>query len=152
MDAAERGIAGARDRGFEENRLAQNLRRRAAQNNARSINVSQAMDQAALMSTQDANENLTGQYGNALRALLNRRAAMENEQDRVTMGGREQAYLRDQQDRDNFFTQLSRSTSGMGYGQQVTGRNQALRRYAQTDEGSRLLDELNETLKRLTSG
>jgi len=149
FDAAERGVAGSRDRAFEENRLAQNLRMRGARNAARSSNVQQAMQQAAMTSTQKGNENITGQYNNALRALLTRRAGFENEQDRVVMGGREQATLRDQQDRDNFFTQLSRSFSNMGLGQQYTGRAQKLRQLAQTPEGASLMDELEQILKSL---
>jgi hypothetical protein len=122
LDAAERGIAGARDRGFEENRLAQNLRARQARNAARSSNVMQAMQQAALTSGMKANEQLTGQYQNALRTLLGNRAQFEQAQDQAVMRGREAAFTADVKDRDQFYTNLASNLANVGSMFQTLGR------------------------------
>ena len=122
LDAAERGIAGGRDRGFEENRLAQNLRARQARNAARSSNVMQAMQQAALTSGMKANEQLTGQYQNALRTLLGNRAQFEQAQDQAVMRGREAAFTADVKDRDQFYTNLASNLANVGSMFQTLGR------------------------------
>jgi hypothetical protein len=126
LDAAERGIAGSRDRAYEENRLAQNLRGRQARNAARSSNVMQAMQQAALTSGMKANEQITGQYQNALRALLANRAQFEQGQDQAVMKGREAAYTADLQNRDQFSTNLASNLANAGSMMQTLGRQKEI--------------------------
>jgi hypothetical protein len=126
LDAAERGIAGSRDRAYEENRLAQNLRGKQARNAARSSNVMQAMQQAALTSGMKANEQITGQYQNALRALLANRAQFEQGQDQAVMKGREAAYTADLQNRDQFSTNLASNLANAGSMMQTLGRQKEI--------------------------
>ena len=157
LDAAERGIAGARDRGFEENRLAQNLRARQARNAARSSNVMQAMQQAALTSGMKANEQLTGQYQNALRTLLGNRAQFEQAQDQAVMRGREAAFTADVKDRDQFYTNLASNLANVGSMFQTLGRQKEVFDVfndpnKNTDDRALFLQALDNAMAPLYSG
>jgi hypothetical protein len=127
-DAAIVGSNRARDRGMRELRRQANATRRG--NQARSVNVQNALDLATLTATDDATAGLMDRYNDAIRRIMLDRSGLENQQDQAIMQGRGQADIADRQDRDQFFTALSSSLQSAGAGLQQMQKNKNIREAA----------------------
>lgn len=92
-------------------------------NNSTSSNTLRSGQQLNSANTQGAQAQVNADSTVALNQLLGQRSQMLNQRDQVVMRGRDQANVRDQQDRDQFFTNLSSNLSNAGSGMMHLARN-----------------------------
>ena len=89
---------------------------------ASSVNTQRALD---ISTNSQANRSLNDIYSNfasQMMGIIGQEAQMENQQDQVVMGGEAQRDLADRQDRDAFYTNISRDKQAVGEAISRTGK------------------------------
>lgn len=85
-------------------------------NRTRSTGVQSALDSVALSEQRQANNAAQANYANTLAGLFGQRAGLQNQADQQQMAGAERAGIADIQDRDAFFTNMSKGVSNTAEG------------------------------------
>jgi hypothetical protein len=144
FDRAGQGLGATRDMQYRQNALSAQTARRTAQNNARSVNVTNALNQATQTRQSMADDQATTGYYNQLRQLMSDRARMQQDIDRVRMRGEEQSTIRDTQDRDNYFSNMSGAFANLStQGQHLAKMNRRQKMIEKADEAALLAELLN---------
>lgn len=110
------GAAASRDQTLAENQLAANTQRMANRSGARSVNMQRTLDAGTTAQSMRADQATQSQYFGNLSNLFQQRAQMQNQQDQMQMQGAEAAFTANEQQRDNFFTQLGVSGANLSEG------------------------------------
>lgn len=123
-----------------DNSRASSVRRNRA--SARSVGTQRALD---LASSRQADRGVTDVYNNfsqQMMAILNQQAGFENQQDLRVMQGEQNRDLADRQDRDNYFTQLSKAQADQATGRQHIGKD--LNQIKGRNVGMNLINQLSK--------
>lgn len=100
----------------DQNLLATSGQVAANRNRTRSTGVQSALDAVALSGQRQANNAAQANYANTLAELFGQRAGLQNQADQQQMAGAERAGVADIQDRDTFFTNMSKGVSNTAEG------------------------------------
>lgn len=90
---------------------------------ARSVGTQRALDLAASRQADRSTNEIYNNYAQQMMQILNQQAGLENQQDLRVMQGEQGRDLADRQDRDNYFTQLSRALADQATGRQHIGKD-----------------------------
>jgi hypothetical protein len=124
--ASMRGAAGARDMTKRDIDLEASTARNQARQSARGISTVRALDQSTSAQSVAAKAAANTQFYQNLSNLFAQRGQLQNQRDQVVMQGRKMAFDEREQQRDNFFTNLSkdftRLGSGMMFGQKLMNK------------------------------
>lgn len=100
----------------DQNLLATSGQTAMNRNRTRSTGVQSALDAVALSGQRQANNAAQANYANTLAELFGQRAGLQNQADQQQMAGAERAGVADIQDRDAFFTNMSKGVSNTAEG------------------------------------
>lgn len=106
-NAAMRGAGTGLASTISNNALATNAQQAAARNSASGVNVSRGLQQAATGAEMRANEGATARYVNTISDLFGQRSGMQLNIDKTKADAKMQQFTADQQDRDQFYTNLN---------------------------------------------
>lgn len=122
IDDAKKYVNQVRD----ENLSAINLARTGAvnrnRNTARGINTQRALDLATDSNVNRSMNDIYSNFAAQMMGILSQEAGMENQQDSMVMQGEQARDLADRQDRDMFYTNLSRDKQAVGESLTRTGK------------------------------
>lgn len=97
--------------------------KRAGRNSARGVNTMRALDLATDLGVNEAQQSANDAYVNTMTQLFSYKSQLENQQDSAVMQGEQQRDLADRQDKDNYYTQLSKDIATKGEGIQRIGKD-----------------------------
>ena len=97
--------------------------KRSGRNSARGVNQTRALDLAANMNVNEANQSANDSFVNTMTQLLGSKSQLENVQDQVVMTGNQEKDLNDRKDKDNFYTQMGKDIATKGEGIQQMGKD-----------------------------
>jgi hypothetical protein len=112
-----------RDKQLADIKLGEEASRQRGRNSARGVNTLRAMDIAADMGANQAQNQAYNAYAQQMMQLLGQKAQMENQQDQAVMTGEYQRDLADRQDVDNFYSNLSENFASQSELMQKQGRD-----------------------------
>jgi len=112
-----------RDKQLADIKLGEEASRQRGRNSARGVNTLRAMDIAADMGANQAQNQAYNAYAQQMMQLLGQKAQMENQQDQAVMTGEYQRDLADRQDVDNFYTNLAENFASQSELMQKQGRD-----------------------------
>lgn len=122
LDDAKKYVSQVRD----ENLAGMNLARTGAvnrnRNTARGINTQRALDLATDSQVNKSMNDIYSNFASQMMGILSQEAGMENQQDSMVMQGEQARDLADRQDRDMFYTNLSRDKQAVGEALTRTGK------------------------------
>lgn len=114
LDEAKQLIGQIRDENLQDLDLARETSVRRNRNSARGINTQRALDLATDAGLNESIGNINEAYANQLLQLLGQETGLQTQIDQVVMGGEAQADLANRQDRDAFYSNLSRDEQAVG--------------------------------------
>ena len=97
--------------------------KKAGRAGARGINQVRATDFLTDMGTNQGDQNIDLSYANSVMDLLAKKSGLQSNIDQVVMGGEQAKDLANRQDRDNFYTQMSKDIATKGQGVQQMGKD-----------------------------
>lgn len=97
--------------------------KRAGRNTARGVNQLRALDLATDINVNEAALTAGDSYTRTMMDLFGQKSQLENVQDQAVMAGASAADLANRQDRDNFYTQMSKDIATKGQGIQMIGKD-----------------------------
>ena len=113
---AFQGAASARDQVLADNALTANSQLQRLRGSARGVNAMRAMDTAVTSGRMRADQSAQRQYSSDLSRLFSERAGLENQRDRGQMEGARVAFDANEQQRDQFFSNLGLSLGNLSEG------------------------------------
>lgn len=123
MQEAQALAAINRDKQLGDIKLGEEASRQRGRNSARGVNTLRALDIAADMGANQAQNQAYNAYAQQMMQLLGQKAQMENQQDQMVMQGETARDLADRQDIDNFYTNLTQNLASQSELMQKTGRD-----------------------------
>lgn len=102
------------DLGQKSNLLAEHTQRERNRNSARGVSSLRGLDMGTHIAGLQANERGIMNYSNQMMNILGRESNMLLDRDRVVMGARERADLRNRADKDAYYTNLSQNFADIG--------------------------------------
>lgn len=114
LDEAKQLVGQIRDENLQDLDLARESSVRRNRNSARGINTQRALDLATDAGLNESIGNINEAYTNQLLQLLGQETGLQTQIDQAVMGGEAQADLANRQDRDAFFSNLSRDEQAVG--------------------------------------
>lgn len=123
LQSSKNYVAGVRDKNIQDLNTARAGSVGRNRNSARGINTLRALDLATDSQVNQSLNDLYSTFANQMLGILGQEAQMEMQQDQVVMGGEQARDLADRQDRDAFYTNLSRNQQAMGEALSRTGKN-----------------------------
>jgi len=112
-----------RDKQLADIKLGEEASRQRGRNSARGVNTLRAMDIAADMGANQAQNQAYNAYAQQMMQLLGQKAQMENQQDQAVMTGEYQRDLADRQDVDQFYSNLAENFASQSELMQKQGRD-----------------------------
>lgn len=109
---------------------------------ARGIQQVRAMDLATDMASNRGEQDIDLNYAKQTMDLLSKKAGLQSQIDQVVMGGEQGADLANRQDRDAFFTQMSKDIATKGQGIQTIGKD--MNQVAMNPQVLKLLEQLGK--------
>lgn len=123
LQGSKNYVAGVRDENIRDLNTARAGSVGRNRNSARGINTLRALDLATDSQVNQSLNDLYSTFANQMLGILGQEAQMEMQQDQVVMGGEQARDLADRQDRDAFYTNLSRNQQAIGEALSRTGKN-----------------------------
>ena len=113
---AARSAAGQLEQNKAENVLATQDQLNLIGNTASSPSVQRSLSQSAVANRMRSNNQASVNYNNQITNILGQRSQLQNQRDQTVMAGRERAFEKNQQDRDQFFTNLNSDIRNVAQG------------------------------------
>lgn len=113
---AARSAAGQLEQNKAENVLATQDQLNLIGNTASSPSVQRSLSQSAIANRMRSNNQASVNYNNQITNILGQRSQLQNQRDQTVMAGRERAFEKNQQDRDQFFTNLNSDIRNVAQG------------------------------------
>lgn len=123
LDQSKQYINQVRDQKLQDLELARQGTINRNNGSARGINTLRALNLVTDSMANNSRNDVYNQFAQGMQSILSQEASMLNDRDSKVMQGEYMRDLADRQDRDNFFSQLSKDISNMGTGLQATGKN-----------------------------
>lgn len=92
-------------------------------NSVRGVNTLRALDLATDSMINDKENAIYSQTAQQMMNILDNKAKLQNDRDRMVMTGDYQRDLADRQDKDNYFSNRAKDLSNLGYSLQNIGKN-----------------------------
>ena len=121
IDRRESLLGQNRDRQLLDLQRSANTQRGRLRNAARGINTLRALDIATEQGINRAREGVQSNYNTQLSNILGQRAQLQNQRDRIVMGGEDARIQRQQQEEDAYRSGLANARLGIGRGLQAAG-------------------------------
>lgn len=122
LNSAKQNVVKATNEARRQIRLNTNAAMSSNRNSASGINTARALDLAAIMAANNADSGIEANEAAQLNNVLAAIAQAQTTRDEAVMGGEANRDTADRQDRDNYYTQLSRDEVGVGQGLAQTGK------------------------------
>jgi hypothetical protein len=119
-----------------------NAQLQANRNSAQSVNTVRALDIAAGLGRNKAKVAANSGYTAQMLGILGQRSGLENIQDQVVMSGQQQADVANQQDQDNYYSNMADNLVNFGTNIQGVGRSLNVAKANRVD--SKLLSQLSK--------
>lgn len=116
-------IAGMRDKNIMDLNLAKSGAISRNRGTASGVNTQRALDLATDSQSNRSLNDIYSTFASQMMGILGQEAGMENQQDQMVMQGEAQRDLADRQDRDSFYTNLSRDKQAIGEALSRTGKS-----------------------------
>lgn len=114
-------LKAAEDQAKLEAQLAFNQAKKEAAGNLRSTSQLQSNLSGLAASEATQKGRISGRFAESMMGQLNRLSGMQLETDRIQRAGKQESFLANQADRDNFFTQFNADLVNLGTGVQKSG-------------------------------
>lgn len=115
---------------------------RRGRSSARSVGTQRALDLAASRQADKAFTDIQGNFAQQFLGILETEAGLENTRDLRRAQGEQARDLADRQDRDNYFTQLSKALNQKALGTQYLGRD--LNQITSRNVSNNLINQLSK--------
>jgi len=129
MQEAQALAAINRDKQLSDIKLQEEAGRQRGRNSARGVNTLRAMDIAADMGANQAQNQAYNAYAQQMMQMLGQKAQMENQQDQVIMSGEERKREKELQNLDNFYTNMVENMTNQATLMQKQGKDMNTAKY-----------------------